>query len=196
MGQPQAVCTPEHIVHLSDSPLSAARALAAFVSEGFRNRDVILVVARPETWNLAAVELAGEHALLAKAVADGRLVVRDSTRTLAASLAGEMPAADRFETAVAALVHDCAGRGGQLRIYGDMVDLLARDGRFDAAARLEELWNEHATHVSFTLLCGYSSSHFTHAGDASALDVVCGLHSRHDFDAQDVAAQQLLAASR
>lgn len=195
MDQPTPLGTCEHIVHLTDSPLSAARALAAFVREGFQNGDVILVVARPETWNLAAVELAGERAWLPKAVADGRIVVRDSTRTLAACLAGEMPEAARFETAVASLVRNCAARGGRLRVYGDMVDVLAGDGRFEAAARLEELWNELATRVSFTLLCGYSSSHFTHDADASALNTICGLHSRHDCDAQDVAAQQLLSAS-
>jgi hypothetical protein len=192
MGQRQPLGCSEHVVHLADSPLSAARALAAFVSDGFRHNDSILIVTRPETWNRAAVELPAEHPSLADAIAEGRLVVRDSTRTLSACLAGDMPAEECFEAAVAGLVRAYAARNGQLRVYGDMVDLLARDGRFDAAARLEELWNDLATQVPFTLLCGYSSSHFTNARDGHAVERICALHSGRNCDALDVAAQQLL----
>jgi hypothetical protein len=56
-----------------------------------------------------------------------------------------------------------------VHIYGEMVEVLAEEGEFLAAAQLEELWNEVAQHW-IMLLCGYSSAHLGPERSAHALE--------------------------
>jgi hypothetical protein len=182
-----------HSVQLFDSHDSAATALADFVRVGFANGEQIVVISRLEHWNRAAVQLAREFPL-DDAITNGQLTVLDSARTLARLLVDGMPSADRFEIVIAGLAARAAARG-VLRAYGDMVDLLAADGQFEAAARLEELWNALRTRTPFMLFCGYSSSHFCTMENGQALRRIRGLHSHEACAPGDVLANELLDAT-
>ena len=184
-----------HSVQLFDSHESAAHALTSFVTQGFTNGDQMLLVMRLDDWNRAAVNLAYAGAPVGEAISSGQLVVRDSLRTLNAIRVGDLPTAERFENIVGDLVRECAARAANLRVYGDMVDLLAADGRFDAAARLEELWNALRDRVAFTLFCGYSSTHFCADGCNEPLQRIRRLHSDEYCDPDDFVANQLMEAA-
>ena len=62
-----------------------------------------------------------------------------------------------------------------LRAYGEMVDLLWRDGHSQAAIELEVLWNKLALSLDFALLCGYSMGSFYKQVDQ--LESIRVLHS-------------------
>jgi hypothetical protein len=47
-----------------------------------------------------------------------------------------------------------------IRAYGEMVNVLWKDGLTAAAIRLETLWNELAKSHDFKLLCSYSMGNF------------------------------------
>jgi hypothetical protein len=68
-------------------------------------------------------------------------------------------------------------RGGRVRAYGEMVDLLWRDGKQTAAIALEELWNEASRAHSFSLLCAYVMANFYKGGDGGSFADVCRAHS-------------------
>src|SRR5687767_3348727 len=165
-----------HSMQLFDSRESTAAALAEFVKAGFERDEHILLVTRLDNWNRAAVDL-GRQLPLSEAVSSGQLTVCDSSLMLKALLVDGIPSAERFGDTVGSLVSRLAARGRGLRAYGDMVDLLAADGSFDAAERLEELWNSLRSRISFTLMCGYSSGHFCHAENAAALRRIRHAHS-------------------
>jgi hypothetical protein len=61
--------------------------------------------------------------------------------------------------------------------FGEMTDLLARQGNLDGALRLEELWNELAETYTFSLLCAYSLSAFSEDTHDAALRAICNQHS-------------------
>jgi hypothetical protein len=180
-----------HGVQLFDSNSSAGRALTDFVREGLANGEQIVLVTRLDNWNRAAVDLAREFPL-SDAVASGQLTVRDSRLTLAAILVDDTPSPERFEQTVANLISQSAKRGTPLRAYGDMVDLLAEDRRFEAAAQLEELWNDLRRRIPFALLCGYSSSHFCDVTSVPALQRIRRLHSHETCAPGDFMASELL----
>jgi hypothetical protein len=184
--------THVHSVQLFDSHESAAHALTSFVTQGFANGDQMLLVTRLDDWNRAAVNLTHAGAPISDAIGSGQLDVRDSLRTLNALLVDDMPAAERFENVVANLVRQRAAGPGNLRVYGDMVDLLAAEGRFNAAARLEELWNSLRDRFAFTLFCGYSSNHFCGTGCDEPLQRIRRLHSDEYCDPEDFVANQLM----
>ncbi len=111
---------------------------------------------------------------------------------LAAFMRDGLPDSVLFQRSVGKLVQDLAKPGTILRIYGEMVELLAEEGNFCAARRLEELWNELAARYSFTLLCGYSAAHFTTPLARAALAGICDAHTHVQRSAMDSLAEWLI----
>jgi len=96
------------------------------------------------------------------------------------------PSPERFEEVVGGLLRTIEERfpGRQIRAFGEMVDLLCQRGQPEAAATLEELWNDLGGRRNFSLLCGYRLDVFDRDSQVSALPHVCGAHS-HILPAED-----------
>lgn len=184
-----------HILQLFDSHRSAALALAQFVRTGLTGDEKVILIARNDDWSRAAVVLAAEKVDLTAAVESGQLVIRESLETLASLLVAGMPSEERFKATVERLVEYHAADGQRLRCYGDMVDLLAAEGQFDAAQRLEQLWNDLLRRQSFALFCGYSSAHFAEATPADSLQRIRALHSHEDCASDDFLAGTLMSST-
>lgn len=85
-------------------------------------------------------------------------------------------------------------RGGRVRVYGEMVELLARDGNYSGALQLERLWNDFAAASPISLLCAYSAAHFAGPDAGSALTAICAEHTRAMWDGSDSLGQFLLSS--
>lgn len=68
---------------------------------------------------------------------------------------------DRFHHQFGLLMSQAAARGQPIRIFGEMVTLLAERGRPEVGIELEELWNELSRQHLFSLFCAYHASEFT-----------------------------------
>ena len=68
---------------------------------------------------------------------------------------------ERFHRQFNLLISQVSSRGQPVRIFGEMVSLLAEQGEPAAAIELEELWNELSRQHHFTLFCSYKVSPFT-----------------------------------
>ena len=64
-----------------------------------------------------------------------------------------------------------------IRAYGEMVDVLWRDGNTDGAIRLEELWEELGESYAFSLLCAYAMGNFYKTTDVGAFREICHRHT-------------------
>jgi hypothetical protein len=64
-----------------------------------------------------------------------------------------------------------------VRGYGEMVDLLAKDGNIEGSLLLEGLWNELAHKYAYSLLCGYSLDNFLHESGAQNVKRLCAHHA-------------------
>ncbi len=75
---------------------------------------------------------------------------------------GEEAEPDLFERTVGTIVKQVlSGRGRTVvRAYGEMVDVLWKQGNTEAAIKLEILWNKLVLKHGFALLCGYAMGHF------------------------------------
>jgi hypothetical protein len=94
------------------------------------------------------------------------------------------------------LIRQLSANGKPLRIYGEMVNVLAAQGEYQAAHQLEELWNDLGRRNRFTLFCGYAASHFGDPRTAEALHGICDTHSQVLSSPQDVLGSFLLHARR
>jgi signal transduction histidine kinase len=114
-----------------------------------------------------------------EAVAAGQLMLLDAKETLSKFMIGDMPDPDLFRDLMDRVFSKVQGGNDKARVraYGEMVDVLWRDGNSRAAIRLEELWNEAGEAHSFSLLCAYVMGNFYKEGDAAKFMEVCRTHS-------------------
>ncbi len=171
--------TVEHGVQVYGDPAELATSVAAFFAAGFDRGHPGVVVAQAEQTQAFARGLAERGWDVEDAESCGLLVTADAEQTLAALLDGDRPSPELFERVVGGLLDRAeSGSGGrEPRVFGEMVDLLCRRGRPDAAFELEELWNDLGRRRRFSLLCGYQLDVFDPQAQAALLPHLCSLHS-------------------
>ncbi|MCA1829104.1 MAG: ATP-binding protein [Myxococcales bacterium] len=111
--------------------------------------------------------------------AAGMVTFLDASSTLDTFMVDGMPDWARFRASVGGLLErvGAARPGSRICAYGEMVDLLWRDGNPQAAIRLEEFWNDLAHTLSFSLLCAYVMGNFYKESDAVHFSRICGTHT-------------------
>ena len=181
----------EHIVQFFDSDESRAESVAAFLAEGYRAGEPLIIVARAMNWALTMEALEADGVPVQRAIADRMLIVKDAAETLRRLSRNGSPDAMAFETELVPAVMQLARRG-RVRAYGEMVDLLAQRMEFTDAIRLEEYWNVLAARVPLFLMCGYSAAHFVSSGTHGALRDICRTHQRVHSGTQDPLAMWVL----
>jgi hypothetical protein len=189
--------TSEHVMQLFDETESLVGSVAAYLLDGWKRGDTLVVVARPAHWALVSAELEASGCPVGDYLQNGKLVALDAATTLATFVVNGDPQPEKFRASVADLIARLAGEARTgLTIYGEMVDILAAQGNFAAAEQLEALWNELSTRFSFRLLCGYSSAHFGDEQTTTHLNRICGSHGASGARATDLLATWLLAHRR
>jgi len=166
-----------HMVEMFETTESMTDRVSTFVLDGLRQGDAVLLAMRLPHWNLISTRLTAANVLLSDAVASGRLTVLDAARTLARMMWHGVPSGGLFDEVVGKTVRQLNSSGAGLRVYSDMVDVLAADGFFQASDALEKLWSELAARESLTVLCGYSASTFLNPETSNALGSICRSHT-------------------
>jgi hypothetical protein len=162
-----------------------ADSVAAYLAAGFEIGEPAVVVATPEHLSVFMARLAAAGWDEARIEQAGLLATAEAGETLAFIMdGGEMPSVGAFEKAVGGLLDRFPGK--HVRAFGEMVDLLSREGRVQAAIALEDLWNEFGRRRDFSLLCGYHLNVFDRDSQAAVLPHVCRTHS-HILPAPDPA---------
>ncbi len=185
----------DHFLQLFDSDASLAAAVATFIQEGLAEGDAVVIVTTGERWDLVSTRLASRGVSIDPPMQSTRLIHMDARDLLQQFMRVGGPSPELFERSVANPVRKIAATNNRLRIYGDMVDILAAAGDYASAHRLEILWNELASEVSFQLFCGYSAAHFTSSQYAEALRIICRCHSGVRSSRDDTLSSRLLDSS-
>ena len=165
-----------HAVQFYNDPGSLSRIVAGFLTEGLATGDPAVVIATPEHRVLIEGELGARSLDVDALKRRGDLVVLDARDTLNAFMVDGMPRPRSFQQVVGQVLEDVCRRRPDctVRAYGEMVNLLWKDGLEAAAIRLETLWNELANSHDFKLLCAYSMGNFY---KAAAIEEIKAHHS-------------------
>ena len=166
-----------HYVQFCTDATLLARNVAAYLAEGLRLGESVVIVARPERREPfeRAMREEGEHPELL--LAEGRLVRLDARETLARFMTPEGPDWVRFDDVLGAVVRDLKLRSSGVRAYGEMVDLLWCDGNAESAVRLEEHWNRLIQREGFSLYCNYGLDLLDSNVLAGDLEMILSRHS-------------------
>jgi DcmR-like sensory protein len=165
MSQPKVVVPAAghfHAVRFYENAESLARMVAGFVAEGLITGHPAVLIATPDHRHATVQQLVTMGFNIEQLKAQGDLIVLDARETLATFMDDTLPDPDRFEATMMPIIdRACRGRVDcVIRAYGEMVDVLWKDGMEAAAIRLEVFWNQLANTRKFSLLCGYSMGSF------------------------------------
>jgi KaiC/GvpD/RAD55 family RecA-like ATPase len=181
-----------HAVQIYREVSELAESVAAYVAAGLDAGAPALLVATPGHRRVFLERLARHGWDVDQLELDGMLVCQDAEKTLAAITRHGQPSAAALDEIVGSLIDELAEQfpGAEPRVFGEMVDLLVREGADDAAISLEELWNGLARGRRFSLLCGYELDVFDRETQAGRLPAICSAHShvRPAYDTRRLAA--------
>jgi MEDS: MEthanogen/methylotroph, DcmR Sensory domain len=167
-----------HAVQFYDDEKTLYATVAGFLGQGLVDEQPAILIATAAHCGPILDELKGRMLDVDHAQGSGDLIVLDAEETLAQFMRDDVPSADAFESTVGDLIRRLLVKRSKptlIRAYGEMVDVLWKDGKSDAAIRLEILWNRLADRFGFALLCGYSMGHFYKQTDR--FEDVCRQHA-------------------
>ena len=186
-----------HSVQIYETEAFLSQRVVEYLAAGLATRDCCLVIATSEHRDAFCAGLAANGVDVATAIARGDLVLLDARDTLGQFMVGDLPDRARFEDVVGGALGKLRRPGAKVRAFGEMVDLLWREGRPHAALALEQLWNDLARRHHFDLLCAYTIANFYKTTTPHFRDV-CDHHDhvhvieRHDGE-DDPPERALLA---
>jgi hypothetical protein len=177
----------EHGVQIYRDVDELAATVAAYLAAGFEQGEPAVVVATPVHWHCVSERLE-QSGWDAKAADEHGLVVwADAEATLAAIMVDGKLSAAAFAEVVGGLLGQAAARFPykQVRVFGEMVDLLVGHENLEGAVALEEEWHRLLERRGcFSLLCAYHIDLFDPAAQVGLLPKVCRAHS-HVLPADD-----------
>jgi signal transduction histidine kinase/CheY-like chemotaxis protein len=169
---------PDHVVQFYEREQSLYELVGRFLLEGLEAGESLMVIATPVHCQHFEAQLRKAGVDVEALRARGGLTTFDAEQTLSRFMVEGMPDRALFREVVAAALEKIpTGGAGRVRGYGEMVDLLWRNGQDGAAVRLEELWNELCAEKSLVLLCAYDMIGFTGAAASEGLRKVRAQHA-------------------
>jgi hypothetical protein len=179
--QPDPMSNSAHILRFFVSDEEYVQAACDFLREGIVAGETCVAMATAEHHRQIDACLLQAGLNTATLAAEYRYIPLPAEQTLQ-SLFDPRAGIDRerFHRHFNLLVSQAAARGQPVRIFGEMVSLLAEQGHPAAAIELEELWNELSRHRHFTLFCSYKVSPFTQHPRYRKI-----LHSLHSYVCED-----------
>ncbi len=166
----------DHWVQFYETDGFLADSVGRFMADGLRRGDPGLIIATAPHRAAMIERIRANGVDVDAAIAEGRFVVLDAAETLATFMVDGRPDWDRLRSSVHSVIERIVAAAGSthVRAYGEMVDLLWRDGQQGAALRLEQFWNGLRGQHELTLLCSYLMDSFHEGGGIPA---ICRTHS-------------------
>jgi PAS domain S-box-containing protein len=173
--------SPSHTVQFYQNDGFLIDELTRLVGTALISGDAAIIIATEAHRHALAQNLAARGLNVTRATVEGRFVSLDAEETLTHLMLDQMPDPQRFGTfvgeaiakakAAAKIDNPCTV------IFGEMVALLWAAGKYDAAVRLEELWNGLANSHSFTLRCAYPMNGFQNDANSELFTKICAAHT-------------------
>jgi len=160
-----------HFVQFYEEESFLIEEVSGFLETGLRaGQGGVVIATRPHLDQLAA-------RMKSRGVAIKYLAL-DADETLSRILTDGYPDERLFEDVIGAVMRRVSHQGRRkVCAFGEMVALLAEEGRHEAAIRLEELWNDLAHTYAFGLLCAYPLKNFQDAEHGDSFTRICEAHA-------------------
>jgi excisionase family DNA binding protein len=168
----------EHIVRFYESDAALIDAVSDFIGAALAAGDIGIVIATEPHRAGIAEHLQAQGLLATSTESQEQYVALDAAETLAHFLIDGQLDAARLTEVIGGLLAWATGTGRRVRVFGEMVALLAAEGNHAAAIELEQRWNELQQTYSFSLLCAYPLDQLGEETHTALVHDICTTHSR------------------
>ena len=177
MGATEALEARGHAVHLCDDPTELPPRVAGYLAIAIRGGGVAIVAAGAARARAIRDALGTAGIDVAAAERDGAFVAMDADE-VSRRLTERGPLdPSAFDAVVADVLRRSVRPGLPTHVYGEIVASLWRDGLVAEAIGLEDLWNDLADDMAFSLLCAYPSELVRDPVHELALERMCRSHT-------------------
>ncbi|MFL5310828.1 MAG: ATP-binding protein [Myxococcales bacterium] len=169
----------EHTVQFYEDESFLREMVARYLGAGLIDDEPVVVIATDPHRRAFQEALAAKGIDVARACAARRLTFLDARATLDSFMVDGAPDPHRFASVIGAAIDACTAdrEHKRVRLYGEMVDVLWREGHPQAAIRLEELWNDLGRARPFSLLCAYVMGNFFKEAHGEPFARICDVHN-------------------
>ena len=166
----------DHVVHLYDEDSQYYGKLVEYLADALDGGSAAFVIVTEEHRRGLVARLAERGVDIAQVTARGQLELCDAEEAKQAIAHGDTASSDRFAEVISSRVERALGRWPRVAALGEIVDLLAAEGRFGAMIELEQLWNRLMHGRPMVLWCAYRLRNFANAEAAGPFHQVCATH--------------------
>src|SRR6202795_286025 len=179
--RPDSPLQGEHVVYFYQESDSLLDALCNFVGPPLDAGNAAVIIATKVHRDGLQHRLTARGLDTAKASKQGRYVALDAPEILSKITVEGMPDIARFFEVVGGTIARTRAllkpASSEIVVFGELVSLLWKEGKIEAAILLEQLWNELAKKHPFSLRCAYPVANFYGEKNAQPLMRVCAEHS-------------------
>jgi hypothetical protein len=172
----------DHIAQTYQDEAFLLEAVGHYVRAGLRRGEGVVLIMRKTHWTALVAQFGTLD--LPAAVERGQVASYDADEMLAGLMKVGVPDHDAFHRMVGNAIGRMRRSYPAVRAFGEMVDILWRDGRRAAAAELEKLWSDLVRTGPFALLCGYQVDPMDRAVYGGPFEALCNSHT-HLIPARD-----------
>ena len=187
--RPDSPLQGEHVVYFYRESDSLLDALCNFVGPALDAGNAAVIIATKVHRDGLQHRLTARGLDTQKASQQGRYVALDALEIKSKIMVEGMPDAARFFEVVGGTIARTSASlkpaSPEIVVFGELVSLLWKEGKIEAAIRLEQLWNELAKKHSFSLRCAYPVAYSYGEKNAQPLMRVCAEHSTVVLDEND-----------
>ena len=173
-----AAIASSHIVQFYENDSFLCETVADFLADGIRAGQPVVIIATEPHRKDIALRLKAKGLDTEGSMRRESCLWLDARETLTTFMVGTTPDRDLFYARVGAALESSrrSTPHSGVRAYGEMVDLLWKDGNAKGAVQLEALWNELGRTQRFTLLCAYALGNFSEETHGSGFIDICRQH--------------------
>ena len=170
--------TPKHFVRFYEDDDALVKEIGHFIETGLTGGGSGIIVATKAHLHSIEERITASGCDLVAAREHEQYVSLDAAETLSKFMVNGWPDEQRFLSEVGRMLARMEVRHSKVRAFGEMVSLLWAEELYEAALRLEQLWNDLIDLRACSLFCAYRMTDFNTDAATLRLKDVCTQHSQ------------------
>lgn len=167
-----------HFVQFYENDSFLEARVAEFISKAFDSDEPAVLIATPEHRSAVERHLSERGFPIQELAKSGGYFAHDAKETLSRFMSGGVPDEKLFRRELGRVLEEASqGRRTHVRAFGEMVALLCEGKNYDAALRVEQMWNQLSAEYPLSLLCAYPMKDFCGTSVSEAFHKICHEHS-------------------
>jgi hypothetical protein len=171
------IASCDHVLQVYENDDVFLNALEAFVVDGIKARECVLVIASLNHLRSLEYRLLQHGITTDNLRMNGHFLPVDAEQALIAFMQNGWPTESIFNRYISGLISQAQVENKRIRVFSEMASILWARGHREATMELENLLHNFREKEGLCLFCGYPIGHFTNE-DSYSLNSICCSHSK------------------